>query len=317
MMSFSARTPASRHVVSRTRGMAIVGALLVVMVATLLVTGLLQRQDVDIRGAENRFLQAQGQWLLRGGMDWASMVLRFDGRRYNTTEPGQLWSIPVEDTRISQADTGRVAVFSGRIDDEQGKFNLTNLAQQGVIQPQAYEGLQRLLPPLGLPPGLAEPLAQRVALSQRQVGADGTLLRAPQAPALQSIDDLLTLEAITPEVLEALRPYLTVLPQATGVNANTASPEVLVAAVDGLSLGQARSLVAQRDRGVWFRDTADFTNRLANPDISVDGQTIVVNSQWFLVKGAVTLDHAVIATRALLQRSNRDNVQPVWIREFH
>lgn len=297
--------------------MAVVGALLVVLVATLLVTGLLQRQDIDVRAAENRYLQAQGQWLLRGGMDWAAMVLRFDGRRYNTTEPGQLWSIPVEDTRISQPDSGREAVFSGRIEDAQGKFNLNNLAQNGTLRPQAYEGLQRLLPLLGLPPGLAEVLLQRIALAQALTLPDGTLARAPQAPALQQLDDLLTLEAVTPQVLEALRPHVTVLPEITGINVNTASPEALVAAVPGLSLAQARSVVAQRDRGIWFRDTSDFVNRLANPEITVDTQAIVVNSQWFLVKGAVTLDHSIVATQALLQRSNRDNVQPVWIRESY
>ncbi|MCK9509900.1 MAG: type II secretion system minor pseudopilin GspK [Pigmentiphaga sp.] len=308
-------SPASRRAAAK--GMAVIGALLIVLVATVLVTGLLQRQDIDVRAAENRYLQAQGQWLLRGGMDWASMVLRFDGRRYNTTEPGQLWSIPVEDTRVSQSDTGRVAVFSGRIEDEQGKFNLRNLAEGGVLQPAAYEGLQRLLPQLGLPPGLAQVLAQRIAIAQPLLSADGTVIRPPQAPMPQLIDDLLALEAVTPEVLEALRPYLTVLPEATALNANTASAETLVAAVPGLSLGHARSLVAQRDRGVWFRDTSDFLNRLASPDLNIDASTIVVNSHWFLVKGAVTLDHAVVATRALLQRSNRDTIQPVWIREFH
>lgn len=309
--------PASFRAHTSQRGMAVVGALLVVLVATMLVTGLLQRQDIDVRAAENRYLQAQGQWLLRGGMDWASMVLRFDGRRYNTTEPGQLWSIPVEDTRITQADAGREAVFSGRIEDEQGKFNLNNLAERGMMRPAAYEGLQRLLPVLGLPPGLAETLLQRVSMAQPLLLPDGSVGRAPQAPALQRIDDLLTLEAVTPEVVELMRPYVTVLPQITGVNVNTASPEVLMAAVPGLSLAQARSLVAQRDRGVWFRDTADFVNRLASPDLTVDTQAIVVNSQWFLVKGAVTLDHAIVATQALLQRSNRDNVQPVWIRESY
>lgn len=302
---------------SQPRGMAVVGALLIVLVATVLVTGLLQRQDIDVRAAHNRYLQAQGEWLLRGGMDWASMVLRFDGRSYNTTHAGQLWSIPVEDTRISSPDTGRTAVFSGRIIDEQGKFNLTNLARSGVVQPPALSGLQRLLTSLGLPAGLAITLAERIALAQPMGGEDDTAGRPAQAPLPQSLDDLLLLEAVTPQMIDLLEPHLTVLPEATGINVNTATPEALMAAVPGLSLGQARSLVAERDRGVWFRDVADFSNRLANPELVVTPANIVVNSEWFLVQGAVTLDHAVVATRALLQRSRRDQVQPVWIREFH
>lgn len=297
--------------------MAVIGALLVVMVATVLVTGLIQRQAADVRAMESALAHSQGRLILNSGLDWARLVLLSDGRRHALTAPDQLWAIPVEDTRISQGEDGRVAVFSGRIYDEQGKFNLRNLAQNGTVQAEAYETLQRLLTLLGQPQELASQIARRVATAQVEVGPDGVIRRGPLTPTPTTVDALLSLGTIDTRMLERMRPHMTILPDATPVNANTATAEVLAAVVQGLALPQARTLVAQRDRGVWFRDAADFTNRLANPELEASASQISVNSDWFLVKGAVTLDRSVISTQALVHRNGRANPETVWTMELH
>lgn len=48
-------------------------------------------------------------------------------------------------TRIERPDDERVAVFSGRIQDEQGKFNLYNLVNRGVPVPEQVQILRRVL----------------------------------------------------------------------------------------------------------------------------------------------------------------------------
>src|SRR5690606_26418024 len=161
---------------------------------------------------------------------------------------------PLEDTRISQPGSERVAVFSGYIEDAQARFNLNNLARNGAIQPMPLQALQRLLRLLGQPDGLAELIAQRVALGQRVAGNADMAGRPPAAPALLAVDDLLLLEDIKPEALDMLHNFATVLPATTAINANTASAEVLSATIPALDIGQARAIVAQRDRGAWFND---------------------------------------------------------------
>lgn len=298
-------------------GMAVIGALLVVMVATLLVTSLLQRQAADVRAMENALVRSQARLLLASGLDWARRVLLADARRHATTRPDQLWAVPVQDTRISQPGRDQVAVFAGRIHDEQGKFNLRNLAQHGSVQGAAYEALERLLGLLGQPAELAGQLAHLMTQAQVAFTPAGNLLRGPERPPPLTLDDLGTLAAMEPGAIETLRPHLTVLPDVTPINANTASAEVLAAVVPGLSLAQARAVVAQRDRGGWFNDTADFGNRLGNPDLRPTPSQITASSSWFMVRGAVSLDRSVVAMQALLHRNDRTLPGIIWTQERH
>ena len=99
-----------------------------------------------------------------------------------------------------------------------------------------------------------------------------------------------------------LRPFVTALPRFTPVNVNTASPEVLVAVVDGLSLDDARALVAQRDR-VYFRILPEFFAQLPH-GLSVSPKNISVSSDYFLVTMQVTIGAAQARGVALLDREN-------------
>jgi len=86
------------------------------------------------------------------------------------------------------------------------------------------------------------------------------------------------------------------------VNANTASPEVLAAVIDGLGLDGARDLVAQRDRA-YFRDTTDFQNRLPKGIAAAAGD-ISVSSNYFMATMRVTIGGAQARGVALLARGS-------------
>lgn len=299
-------------------GMAVIAALLVVSVAAVLTAGLFQRQATLTRTVENDQARAQARWLLLGGMDWARMVLRSDARRQAITHTQQLWATPVTDLRVSRDDEDRAAFFSGYVEDEQGKYNLTNLAKNRNIAPTELATLQRLLSLLELPGPLANRIALRVATAQTAVSQDTTGDAAqPQAPGLQVLDDLRTLEGVSDEVVRTLRPFVTILPVDTALNPNTASAEVLSASVAGLSLTRARQVVAQRDQGQWFNDRADFLNRLGDPDLASTDVRLDTQSQWFLVTGSVALDRAVIRMQSLVERSGRNTPRIVWRRELN
>jgi general secretion pathway protein K len=299
-------------------GMAVIAALLVVSVAAVLTAGLFQRQATLTRTVENDQARAQARWLLLGGMDWARMVLRSDARRQAITHTQQLWATPVTDLRVSRDDEDRAAFFSGYVEDEQGKYNLTNLAKNRNIAPTELATLQRLLSLLELPGPLANRIALRVATAQAAVSQDTTGDAAqPQAPGLQILDDLRTLEGVSDEVVRTLRPFVTILPVDTALNPNTASAEVLSASVAGLSLTRARQVVAQRDQGQWFNDRADFLNRLGDPDLAATDVRLDTQSQWFLVTGSVALDRAVIRMQSLVERSGRNTPRIVWRRELN
>ncbi|MCK2094557.1 type II secretion system minor pseudopilin GspK [Thauera aromatica] len=285
--------------IGRTRqtGMAVIAALLVVIAASIAAVAVIERQTLlaqTLTGERNR---AQAEWLLRGGLDWARVILREDARRNATTRLDTVWAQPIAGLRVSDPDDAHEALFSGRIEDEQGKYNLRNLINaKGEIVPEELEALTRLLSWLDMPAELAAALAQRIA--------DATPGEEPaQAPGVRSVTELGGIDDLSAERMDVLQAYVTVLPGPTPINANTASAEVLASILPELSLAVARELVAERDRGLWFNSAADLFNRVKANDGRLFTR-IAVRSDWFRVSGEVAMSDAVVGVRALLHRRN-------------
>ncbi|WP_269503888.1 type II secretion system minor pseudopilin GspK [Burkholderia sp. IMCC1007] len=161
----------------RERGAAIITALLVVALSAILVSGMLWRQQVQIRRIENQRVLAQAQWVARGALDWTRMILRSEGDTApGITYLGGIWAVPIAKTKLSDF-LGRIGApngggedtyISGSIEDAQAKFNLRNLVSSpapGVLQLNAMQlqALQRLLTTLGYDGALAK----RIALQMR------------------------------------------------------------------------------------------------------------------------------------------------------
>jgi len=317
---------------SRQRGAAVIGALIIVTIVAALSTSLFLRQTATLRQVENEESRVQARWLLMGGIDWARLMLRDHARREATTQGDQIWATPVQDTRIEQPGDDRVAVFSGWIEDEQGKYNLYNVAAGGKVSEEQLPVLQRLLSNLDMPPSLAPQIAGLIALAQPPVpvaaSPDGTPSAAAtvaeevstaqaEAPLPHSIDDIASLLGVDPAKRQAMRRTMTVLPARTVVNVNTATPEVLAALVPGLSLGQARSLAGDRDRGQWFVNSGDFSNRVAGTGTGSDLKvpTVATTSAWFMANGTVVYERARVTLRALMQNSSTGTPRTLWTQE--
>lgn len=64
----------------RQRGVAVITALLLTTLAITIVASLFWQQQVQVRSIENQRMQLQKQWILRGALDWARLILREDGK---------------------------------------------------------------------------------------------------------------------------------------------------------------------------------------------------------------------------------------------
>lgn len=296
-----------RSVRFRQQGMAVIGALVVVAVASVTAAAIVERQSLLAETLAGERDRAQARWLLRGGLDWARIILHSDARNNPVTLNNAIWAQPIAGLEISAPGQTRKAHFSGQIEDEQGKYNLWRLAVHGTVQPVELAILERLIAVLGMPASLAAAVAQRVAESQAGPSPQ-------QAPGLRVTGDLLGIEGMTLDMAATLSGYLTILPQKTAINVNTASAEVLSASVPGLDLPRARGLTEQRDRGLWFNSRADFINRLGDAEM-VPASQVAVNSDWFKVTGEVTLDHAAVGMQALLHRQGDRTPLIQWIED--
>ncbi len=303
----------------RQGGVAVVTALLLASLAVTIVANLFWQQQVQVRSVENQRLQLQKQWVLRGAMDWAQLILREDARNSAIDDLSEPWATPLAPTRIDRyveaaaiSSDKASAELSGLIQDAQGRFNLTNLSTRGSINAGEVQVLARLLVLLRLDPALASLIAEQFAMAER-----ATL--SPKTDAVRPIsfihlDDLLAIPGCTLLMVNALRPHIVILPKATPVNINTASAEVLAARVPGLSLEDARLLINSR-RQAAFRNWTDMAARLPDRNLVVDAGRVSVNSGYFVVDGKVMVRNATLQMQALVERQP-NATRLLWVREL-
>jgi general secretion pathway protein K len=294
---------------SRQRGTAVIMAMLIVAAAATLVSGAMWQQSALIRETENEQQYAQARWLVRGAIDWAGMILREDARTSSVDHAGEAWAVPLADTRLNEEDGRPAAYLAGSIEDEQAKLNLRNLVGKDELDPRQVASLGRLLAALRINENAAEEIALRM-----QAAVRAALAKQP-AIGLVAVEELLAVEGVDAAAMERLRPYVTVLPEPTPVNANTATAEVLSAQFTDLPLLDARRIVAARERA-YFRDLADARARLTEAGVATPGEApLAVATRYFAVEGNVAYGNARLRARALVKReSNR--VELVWLREL-
>ncbi|HWS75526.1 MAG TPA: type II secretion system minor pseudopilin GspK [Quisquiliibacterium sp.] len=301
------------------RGVAVVTALLVVMLATTVVAGLYVRENVTVRSVENRLSLSQTRWVERAAVDWAKVILRADARGGVVDHLGEPWAVPVAETSLDETvtagarigDRARPATIAGLIVDAQSRFNLTAMVQGGQVSAAHLAAFRRLLSVLGQPESLADMVLSRLLRSMPRT-LEGRIV-PPADLALLRVDDLRTVPGFDAAVIEALRPFVVVLPEPTLVNVNTAPAEVLAALVPGLELGGARRFVARRER-TFFRNLNEAAQQ-------IDGQPVLpanllsVGSRFFFVRGVVRFDRVEASSETLISRSS-DRVDILWQQRY-
>jgi len=226
------------------------------------------------------------------------------------------------------------AGFAGRLEDEQGKFNLRNLVANERIDEAQVQAFERLCELIGVSAVVGQRIRQRVIagyphLLNAQIDATGKAgfdsgratspdadhkPSPPKVPMLRTLDDLRSVEGVTDALIGQLAPYVTVIPATTWINGNTATAQVLAAYVPGLSLERATALIAERDAGRWFINRGDFVNRLRMPQLEVSSVKVGITSDWFRLRGEARRDQRRVSLDALLHRSEDRLPQVIWSR---
>ena len=308
------------------RGAALLTAMLTVaLVATLASAALWQQwRQVEIEIAERG--RSQTAWMMTGAMDWTRLILREDAISAQGAAADHLdepWALAVQESKLStflsqdqQWREGDAEVFlSGQISDAQARMNVMNLLDNGQVSPLALARFAALFERLGLPLGELQALAQQLQASvqasqpQRTPPQDTATPAAAAALMPQHPSQLVWL-GLSPGTLAALQPHITVLPEATPVNLNTASAEVLSAMLPGLDLAQARQAVAQRQRGHWASLNA-AQEALGPAGRLLDEKQHSVQSRYFEVQGRMRIDNVVQQETALVRREG-NQVRMLW-----
>jgi general secretion pathway protein K len=307
----------------RQQGAALLMAMLTVALVTTLASAALWQQwrQVEIEIAERG--RSQTAWMMTGALDWTRLILREDAvsaQGLGVDHLGEPWAVPVQESKLStflsqdqQWREGDAEVFlSGQITDAQSRMNVMNLIEDNKVSPKVLARFAALFERLNLPLDELQNLAiqlQAVLQAKSENKAPPSTVATKASLMPQQTAQLVWL-GLSPSSLAALQPYITLLPEATPVNLNTASAEVLSASLPGLDLASARQAVDQRQRGHWA--TLDAArDALGAPGRQMDDRQHSIQSRFFEVNGRMRIDNVIQQERTLMRRDG-NQVSMVW-----
>jgi general secretion pathway protein K len=296
------------------RGVALLTAVLVVALATILLASMLDRNGVSYARTRNLSRAAQADALALGLEDWAKDILRRD--EANLPERDTIrdaWATPLPPTPVPG---GQVA---GVMRDLNGCFNLNGLYRDGQRSDAQIARFTRLLLALKLNPDIAAAAADWVDsdLQPDLLGAEDQyyLSRQPayRAPnrAFAHVSELRLVRGVDDDTYAALAPHVCALPvlprrgpldDPWALNVNTATLAVLMSLSEQMTEPMARQL--WREGQADYANTSVFMEALRNVGVSdVPEDGLSVRSVLFEARAEVRLEDLPFSYISVIERS--------------
>jgi general secretion pathway protein K len=289
-----------RH--QRARG----AALVIAMLLTALGAAVAAQMIVPLSGwmeREYRARDTQASYTLAdAASSWAITVLAADLRLGPVDHYGELWATPLPLTPVEGG------TIEGRITDLQSRFNLNNLAPRGVKSTANMTLAKALFTQAGVPIDLVDTLAD--AIDRDELTDDGQSERQRYGRALRNAPltrfaDLLDVPGFSDAVVRNLASAMIVLPDASPINANTASRALIAAAFPAASADTIDKALLRRAQQP-FSTAGDLPTLLGQP--MLEG-VFSANSQYFAVEAVIRFERA--AHRVQLQIARPSAGRPV------
>lgn len=270
----------ARH---RSRGAALILALLLTALGAAVAAQLIQ----PLAGWLSREYRARdlnaAYTLADAAATWSLTVLSGDARTSTIDHKGELWAIPLPRTQIEGGS------IQGQISDLQAKFNLNHVAPNGLRNDVALAVARNLFTRAGVPLALADRLADALDADDLAIsgGSEAQTYGAPLPNRkLENLGELLSLGGFTQAHLDQLAPWVDVLPDSGGININTASADLLKAALPGISDAQWAKMLAVRDAKP-FANVAEASLALGAP---IPDTVFSVSTQFFEMNALISFD---------------------------
>lgn len=314
---------------TRQRGAALLTAMVTVtLVAALSATALWQQwRGIEIETAERR--RQQSGWILWGALDWARIILRKDISARPVDHLGEPWAVPLQEARLSSflstsgstVDDPALDLFlSGSIVDLQGRLNVRNLVDGDNIDTVTEKMFAKLFTSLQLPPQELVALRSNLRLTLRPAPSNTADEAARPVNTTEESGALTTLLprtvsqlvwlGLSPDSVTRLAPYIALLPERTPINLNTAPELVLHAAIESLSLADAKAFVKIRSQA-HFETLEDVASRIPARGVLLSESLYSVSSRYFEIRAHARQEGLIMREVAVVQRQG-NLVLPLW-----
>ena len=302
-----------RHV--KNRGVALITAMLITALASLVAANLAWDNALDVRRTMVLLNSEQAMQVALGAESWVVGILHQDLQDSETDHLGEIWAFDIPGFPIEGGDV------TGVIQDLQGRFNVNNLIDDnGRVEEDSLERFRRLLNALDLDPRFAGIAADWMDANVDASFPDGaedaiyTGILPPYRSANQSLtsaSEFAALEGMDRQSFNVLRPHITALPGRTNVNVNTATAAVLQSLDENMSDADVEGLIAERE-SAGFGDIQTAFQSLVTPDVL---NTLEEKTSYFQLKVVVRIDTVRVTLYSVLQRSPQGGVTPI-LRSF-
>ena len=318
----------------RQRGVALIIALILVALATILATKLTfdgwleQRRAVGVLAAEQAYQFGLGAEAL------AADVLSQDAQNSKTDTLIEAWAQPTQPlplTPENDAEGEPIGTLQGSLEDMQGRFNLNNLGallQDGSGKPDPFPlaQFQRLLAAVGVEPkwaGIARDWIDADDLPGNPDGAEDSVYTSQTPPyrtgnyAMLSPTELMNLPGFGADRYRLIAPYVTALPTANAkINICTASSPVLESLGDNLSGEYSPEVLASGRKAGCFPEIQAFTNVLGNAKASQIQAWFIDSTSYFRLTTRITLGTTEFTLYSLLYRGGNSGKVTPMLRTF-
>lgn len=295
---------------SKQHGTALVTALLIVALASVIATAMLKQQHIDIRRAQNMIKGDQAGLYLRAGENWVRQLLHEDRLKAKSDSLNDNWA-KIDSSIV--IDQGSIQI---KVEDLQGRFNLNNLLdKEGRPSKQDIEYFRRLLAVLALDTELVQPVLDWIDADSNislPTGAEDQeylalkqAYRTANAPFV-SVSELLLVKGFSRPIYDKLAPYISALPDRVDVNINTVSASLL-AAILNTSLIDAEIVIKNRPPQGYL-DIAEFRGEQALTGKQVEG--VGVSSEFFKTRVIVDIGRYNVSQTSLIARDNKGTSLP-------
>jgi len=325
----------SRH---RQRGVALIIALVLVALATILATkltfdGFLERKRaIGVMAAEQALQFGLGAEALAA--DALAQDAQTSGQQ---TTLASAWAQPSQPYPITPQDDPEgepIGTMQGQLDDMQGLFNLNNLARvvAGAApnalptqDPQPLEQFQRLLVLVGLEPkwaAIARDWIDPDDIPGTPDGAEDQVYTSQMPPyrtgnwPMLSPSELMNLPGFGADRYRKIAPYVTALPSSTvPINICTAPAVVLESLAENLNGEYTPEVLATGRKSGCFPDLNAFRAIVGPQNGAAINGRYGQTSQYFRLTTRITLGTTEFTLYSLLLRGNGGKITPL-LRSF-
>lgn len=285
------------------RGVALITAVLITAIASVIAITMVSQQQLDIRRSGN-LLDGDRAYVFALGVEaWAMHVLDRDKRDKDSLDED--WA------KILPAITVEGGKVAGALEDLQGRFNINNLLKDGKPSPLDVERFNRLLQSLEISQPITESIIDWLDPDTDITfpdGAEDSEYMGRKLPyrtantAMLSTSELLLVKGVTPEMYYALAPYIVALPERTAINVNTAKDKVLMAVVPDITAADAVAIADIRKEKA-FQTIDEFRQLPVLSGRTVPTEGINVLSSFFLLDASANFgDHGKTRLFSLFSR---------------